>query len=123
MSNSVEFALGGDPADPADGPKVYQLTADSSDGGTASELLLTIAVRAGTPAFTGSPSPTATSGGYTYTVEGSTDLVTFATPVTVVSPVTAGLAPVPGGYEYRTFSLSGSDGLPSRGFLRVQVTP
>ena len=122
-ANSVEFALGGDPADPADGPKVYQLTADSSDGGTASELLLTIAVRAGTPAFTGSPSPTATSGGYTYTVEGSTDLVTFATPVTVVSPVTAGLAPVPGGYEYRTFSLSGSDGLPSRGFLRVQVTP
>lgn len=122
-ANSVEFALGGDPADPADGPKVYPLTADSSDGGTAEELLLTIAVRTGTPAFTGSPSPTATTSGYTYTVEGSTDLATFATPVTVVAPVTTDLDDAPTGYEYRTFSLSGSDGLPSRGFLRVKVTP
>jgi hypothetical protein len=123
VANSVEFALGGDPADPADGPKVFPLRADSSDGGTAAELLLTIAVRSGTPAFTGSPSPTATTAGYTYTVQGSTDLTTFTTPVTVVDPVTTGLDPAPAGYEYRTFSLSGSDGLPSRGFLRVQVTP
>jgi fibronectin-binding autotransporter adhesin len=122
-ANSVEFALGGDPADPADGPKVYQLTADSDDAGTAEELLLTIAVLTETTDFEGSPSPSATAAGYTYTVEGSTDLATFATPVTVVGPVTTGLDPAPEGYEYRTFSLSGSDGLPSRGFLRVQVTP
>jgi fibronectin-binding autotransporter adhesin len=122
-ANSVEFALGGNPADPTDGPKVYPLTADSSDAGTANELLLTIAVLNGTPAFTGSPSPTATSAGYTYTVQGSTDLATFNTPVNVVTAVTAGLPAAPTGYTYRTFSLSGSDGLPSRGFLRVQVTP
>ena len=30
---------------------------------------------------------------------------------------------LPEGYEYRTFSLSGSDGLPTKGFLRVQITP
>lgn len=122
-ANSLEFALGGNPADPADGPKVFSLRADSGDTGTEPELLLTIAVRAGTPAFGGSPSPTATSGGVTYTVQGSTDLADFTTGVSVVSPVTTGLDPAPAGYEYRTFSLSGSNGLPSRGFLRVQVTP
>jgi hypothetical protein len=122
-ANSLEFALGGNPADPADGPKVFSLRADSGDTGTEPELLLTIAVRTGTPAFGGSPSPTATSGGVTYTVQGSTDLADFTTGVSVVSPVTTGLDPAPTGYEYRTFSLSGSNGLPSRGFLRVQVTP
>jgi fibronectin-binding autotransporter adhesin len=121
--NLLEFALGGNPDDAGDGPKVYQLTADSNDEGTAKELLLTIAVRSGTPAFSGTPSPTATIPGATYTVEGSTDLASFDTPVTVVAPVTTGLDPAPDGYEYRTFSLSGSDGLPSRGFLRVDVTP
>jgi len=37
--------------------------------------------------------------------------------------VTPSLPTLPGGYQYRTFSLTGSDGLPSKGFLRVQVTP
>jgi hypothetical protein len=102
---------------------VYNLTADSSDAGTANELLLTIAVLNGTPVFAGSPSPTASTQGYTYTVQGSTNLATFTTPVNVVTPVTTGLPAAPTGYTYRTFSLSGSDGLPGRGFLRVDVTP
>ena len=85
---------------------------------------MTIAVRSGTPAFTGSPSPSATQDGYTYTVEGSTTLSTFATGASpTTTAVTAGLPAAPAGYEYRSFSLTGSNGLPSKGFLRVVVTP
>ena len=122
-SNSLEFALGGAPDDGSNGPKVYHLTADSSDAGTANELLLTIAVLNGTPVFAGTPSPSATTQGYTYTVQGSTNLSSFTSPVSVVTPVTTGLPSAPSGYTYRTFSLDASNGLPSKGFLRVSVTP
>lgn len=126
-SNFLEFALGGDPASGSDGPKVFPLIADSDDAGTAKELLLTVAVRTGTPAFlpTNGGSPTATFGGATYTIQGSLDLATFTSPVSVVGTVAppAPDATPPAGYTYRTFSLGGSDGLPGRGFLRVNVTP
>jgi len=123
-TNAVEFALGSVPNSGSNRPKIYNLIADSSaDGDTTKELLLTIAVRSGTPAFTGSPSPTATQEGYTYTVQGSTNLTGFTTAAAVVTPVTAGLPAAPAGYEYRTFSLSGSNGTPTKGFLRVSVTP
>jgi hypothetical protein len=85
-------------------------------------MLLTIAVRSGTPVFSGSPSPAATHEGFTSTVQGSLDLTGFSAPVSVVTTVTTGLAAAPTGYEYRTFSLNGSDGLSSKGFLRVQVS-
>ena len=84
---------------------------------------MTIAVRSGTPAFTGSPSPSASHDGVTYTIEGSTTLGSFTasvTPVaTVVPPAPNETAPI--GYEYRTFSLDGSNDLPTTGFLRVKV--
>lgn len=125
--NSVEFALGGDPTDPSNNAKVYVFGGDSDvDGDTTPELLMTIAVRAGTPVFSGSPSPSATMDGYTYTVEGDVDgLSAFASPV---SATTAAVAPPngdtpPTGYEFRTFSLDGSNGFPSSGFLRVDITP
>ncbi|WP_353568289.1 beta strand repeat-containing protein [Haloferula sargassicola] len=122
QSNLVEFALGGVPNDGSDNAKVYSIKADSdADGDATAELLMTIAVRSGTPAFAGSPSPTATQDGVVYTVQGSQDLATFGETVVPASAVTAGLPTVPAGYEYRTFSLSGSNGLPSRGFLRVMV--
>ncbi|RYD62657.1 MAG: hypothetical protein EOP83_14045, partial [Verrucomicrobiaceae bacterium] len=64
--NSVEFALGGSPISGSNNAKVYNLASDSdADGDTSKEAILTIAVRSGTPAFTGSPSPTATQEGYT----------------------------------------------------------
>ena len=122
-TNAMEFVLGGIPNQSGNWPKVYPLVADSSDAGTNREMLLTIAVRVGTPAFAGSPSSSATHEGYTCTVQGSTALGAFTTGVTPVSPVTAGLPAAPAGYEYRSFSLAGSDGLPSKGFLRVNVTP
>lgn len=123
--NSIEFALGGSPSSASDNAKVFSLAADSSaDDDATSELLLTIAVRSGTPVFTGSPSPTATQEGFSYTIEGSATLNSFttaATPVTTVAPPAPNATP-PVGYEYRTFSLSGSNGLPNVGFLRVKVS-
>lgn len=127
ISNLVEFALGGNPASGSDGPKVFQLLADSDDAGTAKELLLTIAVPNGTPSFlpTNGGSPIASFGGATFMIQGSLDLATFTSPVSVVGTVAppAPNAAPPAGYTYRTFSLGGSDGLPGRGFLRVNVTP
>lgn len=125
-SNALEFALGGVPNSGSDGPKVYAIQADSTaDADTDKEQLLTIAVRSTvTPAFAGSPSPAAnTSDGLTaYTIQGSLDLVGFTTVVTPVTPaITTGLPAAPAGYEYRTFSLNGSNGLAGKGFLRVKV--
>ena len=121
-TNALEFALGGIPNNGSNNPKVYSIIADSSaDGDATKEMLMTIAVRTGTPAFSGSPSPSAVQDGYTYRIDGSTTLGTFNTVVNAVNPVTAGLPTVPSGYEYRTFSLSGSNGTPGKGFLRVRV--
>lgn len=124
-SNFLEFALGGNPDNGSDGPKVYQIIADSSDPGTEKELLLTIAVLDGTPAFlpVSTGSPTATFGGVTYTIQGSLDLTSFTSPSTVVTPVAPASNPTPpAGYNYRTFSLNGSNGTPNKGFMRVSVT-
>ena len=122
-SNALEFALGGSPNNGSSRARVHPLTLDSDDGGTDKELLLTIAVPVGTPAFTGSPSPAATHEGFTSTVQGSLGLAIFSAPVSVVTTVTTGLPAAPAGHEYRTFRLDGSDGLPSKSFLRVQVSP
>ncbi len=104
------------------GPRIYALVADSSaDGDTLPELLMTIAVHSGTPAFAGSPSPSATRDGYIYRIQGSANLGAFATAVIPVNPVTTGLPAAPVGYEYRTFSLSGSNGTPTKGFMRVRI--
>ena len=121
QSNAIEFALGGSPISGSDNARIYNLVADSDDVGSANEMLMTIAVRIGTPAFAGSPSPTATMEGATYTVQGSATLSSFTAGVTAVTAVTGGLPAAPAGYEYRTFSLDASDGTPSKGFLRVQV--
>jgi T5SS/PEP-CTERM-associated repeat protein/autotransporter-associated beta strand protein len=127
QANKLEFALGGNPDDAGDTARIHVLTEDGSDAGTAKELLLTIAVRDGlgvdpvfVPAAGGNP--TATQDGVTYTIQGGADL-DFTGTVSVVDPVTAGLDPAPAGYEYRTFSLDGSDGLGGKGFMRVAITP
>jgi autotransporter-associated beta strand protein len=123
QSNSMEFILGGTPNNGSANSKIHPLIADSDDLDSDKELLLTIAVRSGTPVFAGSPSPVATRDGFTASVQGGLDLASFSAVVTPVAPVTTGLPAAPAGYEYRSFSLAGSGGLPSKGFLRVQVTP
>ncbi len=117
--NLLEFALGGNPDGSADRARIYPLT---TDGTATRKLLLTIAVRAGTPVFTGSPSPAAATEGVTYTILGGLNVTQWDSPVAVVTPPqTAGLPPAPAGYEYRTFKLLAADGLPAKGFLRVRV--
>jgi autotransporter-associated beta strand protein len=131
FDNGLEYILGGHPNNGSNNPKVYTLTTDSSDAGTTNELVMTIAVPQGTPAFTagtvGTPASTATFEGFGITVHGSTDLASFpviVTPVTTIIPAGAPNPLVQGGvtYEYRTFSLEGSNGLAGKGFLQVSVT-
>jgi autotransporter-associated beta strand protein len=121
-NNLAEFAFGGNPLSGADNAKSFVVAADSSDAGTEKDLILTIAVRTGTPAFAGSPSPTATHEGITYNIEGSIDLGGFTSAVSAVDPVTAGLPTLDSDYEYRSFSLDVSNGLAGKGFLRAKVT-
>ena len=122
--NSLEYALGGSPVSGSNNPKIHTFTADSDvDADLIAELLMTIAVRDGTPAFSAGPAPTATLAGYSYTIQGSTTLISFDSPVTpTTAPVTTGLPAAPAGYNYRTFSLNGSNGLAGPGFMRVVVT-
>lgn len=124
-NNIGEFAFNGDPLSGADNGKVFVLTEDSNfDGDALKELILTVAVRTGTPAFTGS-SPSASHDGITYRIEGSLDLASFPTTVNVVPTPIAPIPPLPAagaGYEYRSFSLNGSNGLSGKGFLRAKVT-
>jgi autotransporter-associated beta strand protein/T5SS/PEP-CTERM-associated repeat protein len=121
-SNAVEFALGGAPDQSGSRPRIHAIVADSdADTDTLPELLLTVAVRGDTPAFTGSPAPAATSEGFTCRIEGGQDLNALTGSVVPVAPVTIGLPAAPTGYGYRSFSLTGSNGTPSKGFLRVRV--
>ncbi len=126
--NSVEFALGGSPISGSDNAKIFSISADSDfdSPDTLKELLLTIAVRTGTGVLTGATSKSAASDDptYGYTVEGSSNLSLFDGTVNVVPTAVppAGVT-LPAGYEWRTFSLQGTNGVPSKGFLRVLVTP
>jgi conjugal transfer pilus assembly protein TraD len=120
QGNMLEFALGGNPANAADHAILHTRIADSEDSDSAEELLLTLAVRVGTPAFAGSPAPPATLAGITYTDEGGGSLEDFSAPVLEIAPVISDLPAPPSGYEYRTFSL---DRLSNpQGFLRVRVS-
>jgi fibronectin-binding autotransporter adhesin len=126
-NNQVEFALGGTPNSGSDNAKIYSIVADSDfDGDSLKELLLTIAVRTGTGTFTGAISKSAPSDDptYGYTVQGSLNLTTFGETVNVVpTAVPPAGATLPTGYTWKTFSLNGSNGAASKGFLRVLVTP
>jgi autotransporter-associated beta strand protein len=120
-ANLIEFAFNGDPLSGADNGRIHHFTEDSSDVPSGKDLVLTFAVRSGAPVFSGSPSPTSTIDGITYSVQGSTDLSAFTSGVSVVDPVVGGLDPAGAGYEYRSFILDGSDTLPGKGFLRATV--
>jgi hypothetical protein len=122
QSNSIEFALGGNPKDAADNARIHALVAEGENPDAAKTLLMTIAVRVGTPAFSATASPSATNDGIIYSVQGSMDLADYNAPVLVVAPVVTGLPPAPSGYEYRTFSLDRMNNIPTTGFLRVRVS-
>ena len=123
-TNLDEFAFGGIPNDASKKGLVFGLNADSSDAGTANEMILTLAVRTGVAFATpGSPAQSnAMVDGLNYAIQGSTDLTQWTVVVTPVATINPGLPTLPANYQYLSFSLNGSDGLPGKGFLRAQVT-
>ena len=126
-SNLYEFGFNGNPLSGSDDGQVYVLTADSDfdSPDTANELILTLAVRKTAPAFSAGTPATSTSlvDGITYAIEGSLDLASFGASVTPVGLVDPGVPLTdPANYQYRSFSLNGSNGLGDKGFLRAKVT-
>ena len=127
VTNLAEFAFNGNPLSGSDNGTVKVYTTDSTADveTTDKELILTIAMREtipAAPAFSGSPL-SLTVAGVTYTIQGSLDLTNFNAAVKEVAPVTTGLPDLSGNpdYEYRSFSLDASNGLPGKGFLRAKV--
>ncbi|WP_035604158.1 autotransporter-associated beta strand repeat-containing protein [Haloferula sp. BvORR071] len=129
-SNLTEFALDGVPNSGSNSGLTALLLQDTA-APTGKELTLIVAVRDGA-VFAAGPNGTqvATKDGVTYTIQGSLNL-TFPNSAVVkvggASDTAAGtslpsLVGTP--WEYHTFRLSASEGLPngSKGFLRVQVT-
>jgi autotransporter-associated beta strand protein len=127
VSNLLEFALNGDPADGSNSGLTAKLIQDAT-APAGDQLTLIIAARRGAsfaPAVNGVS--TATIDGVVYTVQGSLDLVFPAEDVTHVgasdtAPAATGLPSLVGeDWEYHTFSLDSSEGLGGTGFLRLAV--
>lgn len=126
-----EFAFLGDPQDSADsGKRLVKLQDTSADPDNQREITLVLAVRRGL-SFSSSPTGAATASGFgiTYRIEGSINLTNFTSPVTATAatdlpPPASGLPDLTGTlWEYRTFTLNASNGLPNRGFLRAVAMP
>lgn len=121
--NFIEFALNGNPVDPADNGLITSLIQDASSP-AGNELTLVIAVRDGAVFTDGS----ATVSGLTYTVEGSLGLDFPSSPVSSTgpsdtAPATTALPDLSGtDWEYHIFKLDASEGLTGKGFLRLKVT-
>jgi autotransporter-associated beta strand protein len=124
-TNIAEFAFNGNPLSGSDNGQIYVLTADSDADtpDTDKELILTLAVRKTTPAFTaGAPATAPLTDGVNYSIHGSADLIAFGVTVTPVSLVDPGVSLTDAtNYEYRSFSLSGSNGLSGKGFIRAKA--
>ena len=118
--NLLEYGLGGNPSTCGNLVKTY---AQTGAGLPTDSLVLTLAVRAGTPVFTGTPSVSATHEGITYAILGGLTPSASDGQVSIVTPAqTSGLPAAPAGYEYRSFKLNSSTGLPAAGFLRARIT-
>jgi len=127
--NLAEFAFNGNPNSGADQGRIYSF---ERDFGGAKAMVLTVAVLKTTDAFTSADSPVGTNAaaGITYTIQGSNDLsfpnvkVVPLSPAVVFPPTSPPYMPDLDAtdYEYRSFKLDGSEGLPTKGFLRAMVT-
>jgi arylsulfatase A-like enzyme len=123
--NLGEFAFGGDAVDVSRGAVIFPAYTDPVAGsaGANNKLILTIATRSGTMFAASGNSAVASIDGVNYTVEGSTDLLTYPASVSEVYPAEeSGLPAVAYGWEYHSFQLnSAGAGTPPRGFLRARV--
>jgi autotransporter-associated beta strand protein len=130
VDNLTEFALYGNPADASNNGLVAVLIQDTDVPADTPELTLVAAVRRGAVFTTnGDNAQVATEDGIVYQVEGSLTLDLWTSPVSAVAagsdtaPAASGLNEDLGGtdWQYRTFVLDASEGLPAKGFLRIQV--
>jgi autotransporter-associated beta strand protein len=129
VSNILEFGLKGNPANGSN----VGLTAtviQNTNGSGGNELTLVAAVRRGAVfAPAAGSSQTAAIDGIVYNTSGSLDLAAFNSAVSTVgasntAPAGTGLPSLAGeDWEYRTFRLDASEGLPGKGFLRISVDP
>ena len=130
FSNIEEFALGGHPLNGMVKAMGYAFHADGADSGRGSDqndFILSCALRSAGLVENGTATLINPAAGVIYTVEGGTvpgscDAMVLPT----TPPITAGLPAadsLPAGFQYRSFYLGGSNGLPGRGFMRVKVAP
>ena len=120
VTNLEEFALDGDPNSETQKNNIEtHLTTVS----TMDHLALTLPVRSGA-IFSGSPSPSTTIDGITYTIQGTLDLNDWTESLIEVTPAdSTGLPSLSSGWEYRTFRFIQETSLNSNSYLRVQLTP
>lgn len=119
QANHFEFAFGGNPRNGSTNAAIHwRLNANPA---LPENLELILAVRSGTPAFTGSPSPSASIHGISYRIEATADLTTFLIPVREASQSPANLPPLPEGYEYRTFTIDPSAGIEGNVYFRARI--
>lgn len=124
LSNLMEFALKGDPANGTNRGLSKVVIQDASLP-AGKELTLVTAVRRGaTFAAVAGASQAATKDGVVYDIQGSLDLGNFTSAVSHISASnTAGGLPDLTGtdWEYHTFKLDASEGLSGKGFLRTHI--
>jgi autotransporter-associated beta strand protein len=127
VDNLTEFALNGNPNSGSNNGLTAVLIQDAS-APAGNELTLVAAIRDGAVFAPGANGvQTATVDGVVYTIQGSLALTFPDSPVSVggasdTAPAATGLpslATTP--WEYRTFKLDASEGLPGKGFLRVKI--
>ena len=125
--NLAEFALNGNPNSGSNNGLTAVLIQDAT-APAGNELTLVAAVRDGA-VFANGPNgvQTATVDGVVYTIQGSLALTFPDSPVSVGSasdtaPAATGLPSLAAtAWEYRTFKLDASEGLPGKGFLRAKI--
>jgi autotransporter-associated beta strand protein len=124
VDNITEFAFDGDPGNGSNNGQIFGLAADGGDVDTQKQLLLTVAVRTGTSFTAGTPATGSSADGITYSIEGGTGLASFANGVSVeATAVPPANAPtLHTGWEWKSFSLDGSNELTGKGFLRAKAT-
>jgi hypothetical protein len=129
MDNLAEFALDGDPTNPAASGKIVGKIAPA---GGADAMTLTFPMRVGATPAAGDPAGgelvfKQDTDGVTYTIQASNDLDAFTLTVAEVvgadaAAIQAGLPPLGAGWTYRTFRCPGPVPGDSGEFMRVRIS-
>jgi hypothetical protein len=126
-NNLREFALKGDPSNGSSNG-LFSILLQDTAAPAGNELTLVIAVRDGAAFAAGTSgiqAATVAADQLTYAIEGSTNVAFPSAAVghVSVSDTAAGLPDLTGSaWEYHTFRLDASEGLPGKGFLRAKIT-